>query len=179
MHAPRRAPQGPGAKDVNPLAAKLALTVQGRGTISAGEGLNLRIAMSILSKAVTLGFAAAAATAALSVASVASAKEGEGRASCFFTNSWRGWSSPSPDVLYLDVGHHRVYRVDVLGGGSRLKSPGSFLVSKVRGSNSICSHLDLDLAVSDTNGFHSPLIATKLTLLTPEQVAAIPRKDRP
>ncbi len=135
--------------------------------------------MSILSNIAKLGALAIATTAVMAAAPAASAKDASGRTSCFFSTEWRGWSSPSPNVIYLDVGRHRVYRVDVLGGGSRLKSGGNYLVSQLRGSNSICSHLDLDLAVADTNGFQMPLIAQKLTLLTPEEVAAIPRKDLP
>ena len=132
--------------------------------------------MSILSKVVKTGLAALAFA---SVATVAGAAEPRSGSSCFFTSAWRGWSSPSPDVIYIDAGSHRIYRVDLAGGSHYLKSPGTFLVNKVRGSTSICSALDLDLAVADTTGFYTPLIAQQLTLLTPEQVAAIPRKDLP
>jgi hypothetical protein len=59
-----------------------------------------------------------------------------------------------------------------------LQSPGVHLVFKGRGS-SICGPLDLDLAVSDGHGFNTPLIARSLTKLTPEEVAAIPRKYQP
>ena len=53
------------------------------------------------------------------------------------------------------------------------------LVSIVRGSNSICTANDLDLKISDDHGFTQPLIAKSITKLTPEQVAAIPKKYRP
>jgi hypothetical protein len=52
-------------------------------------------------------------------------------------------------------------------------------VSRIRGSNWICSPLDLDLTLSDHLGFREPLIARSLRKLTPEEVAAIPRKDLP
>jgi hypothetical protein len=137
--------------------------------------------MSILSNTVKAGLAAAAFAGAIAVSGAASAESpAPARASkCFFTTQWRGWSSPAPGVIYLDVGAHKVYRVDVAGGGSHLKRAGYFLVSNVRGSSSICSALDLDLAVADNHGYYLPLIPQKLTLLTPEEVAAIPRKDRP
>jgi len=134
--------------------------------------------MSILSKVVKTGLVALAFAGAASVASAAE-PGAVSRSPCFFTTQWRGWSSPSPNVIYLDVGGHKIYRVDVVGGSYRLKSAGNFLVSNVRGSSSICSALDLDLAVADNHGYYLPLIAQKLTLLTPEEVAAIPRKDRP
>lgn len=134
--------------------------------------------MSALSKVFV---AAAAALAFAGAASAASAADNSGAPtrSCFFTSQWRGWSAPAPGVIYLNVGPRKIYRVDVAGNARWLKSPGNFLVSELRGSTSVCSHLDLDLAVADQHGLYMPLIAQKLTLLTPEQVAAIPRKDLP
>jgi hypothetical protein len=98
---------------------------------------------------------------------------------CFYVTQWQGWKSPSPDVIYLGVNMHDVYRVDLSGGSSMLNWPDMHLVSIVRGSDSICTALDLDLKISDDHGFTEPLIAKSLTKLTPEQVAAIPKKFRP
>jgi hypothetical protein len=135
--------------------------------------------MSKLSKILTGGLAAGV-IAAGAFATTAQADTPRSRPSCFFTNSWRGWSSPSPDVLLLRVNNRDVYRVELSGGGSSsLNHAGYFLVNQVRGSNSICSALDLDLAVADHHGFYQPLIARNLTKLTPAEVAAIPKKHRP
>jgi len=126
-------------------------------------------------------FAVGAFTAALALASGAAAAPGAGQAadhSCFFVTQWRGWSAPSDDVLYLAV-NRDVYRVDLAGRAYGLHTPGRFLVSKVRGSSSICSAVDLDLAVADTTGYSTPLFARSLRRLTPDEVAAIPAKDRP
>jgi len=99
--------------------------------------------------------------------------------SCFFINEWRGWKAPSPDVLYLGVNMHDVYRVQLSSGSPELQWPDAHLVSKTRGSDSVCDALDLDLSVSDGHGFREPLIATSITRLTPDEVAAIPPKLRP
>jgi len=100
--------------------------------------------------------------------------------SCFFINDWQGWKSPSPNILYLKVNMHDVYRVDLSAGSSQLQWPDVHLVSIVRGGgNSVCDALDLDLSVSDGHGFREPLIAKSITKLTPEEVAAIPPKFRP
>ncbi len=56
---------------------------------------------------------------------------------------------------------------------------GRDLISQVQGSNSICTAIDPALAVVDTGGFRQGLIASKLTKLTPEEIAAIPKKYRP
>jgi len=121
------------------------------------------------------------ATAALATfASAAQAAEGAAR-NCFAVSSWRGWSSPSSDTLYLRINNRDVYRVDLVGSadGRSVKSPGSFLVSKVRGSNFVCSALDLDLSVADDHGFKRPLFPRALTKLTADEIAAIPAKYRP
>lgn len=98
---------------------------------------------------------------------------------CFFVTQWQGWKSPSPDVIYLGVNVHDVYRVDLSVGSPMLSAPNMHLVSIVRGSSSICSAIDLDLKLSDDHGFTEPLIAKALTKLTPDQIAAIPKKFRP
>jgi hypothetical protein len=99
---------------------------------------------------------------------------------CFLSRNWEGWSAPRGDnILYLRVRPDDIYRVE-LTAGTRIHRYGSeFLVNQVRGSSWICSALDLDLAISDYNGFTRPLIATDLRKLTPEEVAAIPHEDMP
>ncbi len=49
----------------------------------------------------------------------------------------------------------------------------------VRGSDRICTPIDLDLRVSDGFGMAMPIRAKTITKLTPEEIAAIPKKDRP
>ena len=122
---------------------------------------------------------AVALAAGCAVAGSASARAAAPNAPCFFVTQWQGWKAPSPDVIYLGVNMHDVYRVDLSAGASQLQWPDAHLVSIIRGGDSICSALDLDLKVADTNGFATPLIARSLTKLTPEEVAAIPKKYRP
>jgi hypothetical protein len=67
-----------------------------------------------------------------------------------------------------------------LNRGAHVRHYGDFvLINEVRGSPWICSHLDLDLTLADRAGYRQPLIARSLRKLTPEEVAAIPRKDLP
>jgi hypothetical protein len=99
--------------------------------------------------------------------------------SCFYLSDWDGWSAPDKNTLYMKVRNRDVYRVDLSYGTSQLTSPGVHLVSIVRGVDSVCAPLDLDLRVSDGFGFATPIRAKTITKLTPEQIAAIPKKDRP
>lgn len=101
---------------------------------------------------------------------------------CFLSNDWKSWSAPAAgkgDVLYLKVSLNDIYQVDLTPGSHAHKYPGAFLINQVRGSNWICSAIDLNLSLSDNQGFRQPLIAKSLHKLTPEEIAAIPRKDLP
>lgn len=82
-------------------------------------------------------------------------------------------------MLYLRFGLHDIYRVDLTPGSRVRKDPDTFLVNRLRGSNWICSPLDLDLTLSDRQGFRQPLIARSRRKLTPAEIAAIPRRDLP
>lgn len=99
--------------------------------------------------------------------------------SCFFITQWRGWKAPAPDVLYLGVNLHDVYKVQLSDGSPELQWPDVHLISRSRGSDTICDALDLDLSIADMNGFRAGLIAKSIVKLTPDEVAAIPPKFRP
>ncbi len=124
--------------------------------------------------------ASVAAVAALAApAQAATAPASKPVSNCFFYSDWQGWSAPNPNTVYLRVRMHDVYRVDLSSGSSQLTWPGVHLVSKVRGPNTVCSPLDLDLSVSDNNGFPTPLFVKAITKLSAEEAAAIPRKYQP
>ena len=123
----------------------------------------------------TIGAVAVAFTAA----SAAESPKDPGK-NCFLSYTWEGWTAPGDgDALYLRVGMHDIYRVDLTPGTHARKYGDRFLINRVRGSNWICSPLDLDLTLSDRQGFREPLIARSLRKLTPAEIAAIPRKDLP
>jgi hypothetical protein len=99
---------------------------------------------------------------------------------CFLSSTWQGWSAPrDADVLYLRVRGNNIFRVDLTPGSHVHRYGGDYLVNQIRGSSWICSALDLDLALTNYDGFPRPLVATNLHKLTPAEVAAIPREDMP
>jgi hypothetical protein len=119
----------------------------------------------------------AAALAATGASAAPDQKPGQ---ACFASNTWEGWTAPGDgDVLYLRTGLRDIYRVDLTPGSHVRKDPDRFLVNRLRGSDWICSALDLDLTLSDHHGFQQPLIARSLRKLTAAEIAAIPRKDLP
>ena len=123
----------------------------------------------------------AAAAATLLAAGAANANDRPSqRASCFLSNTWTGWSAtPDGDTLYLRISVRDVYRADLTPGSHVRKWGDEFLVSQVRGSNWICSPLDLDLTLADRHGIRQPLIVRSLRKLTPAEIAAIPAKEMP
>lgn len=98
---------------------------------------------------------------------------------CFSLSDWSGWSAPDKDTLLMRVRNREVYRVDLSHGTSQLTSPGVHIVSIVRGSDQVCRPIDLDLRVSDGMGFAMPIMAKSITRLSAEEVAALPKRDRP
>ncbi|MBV8593933.1 MAG: hypothetical protein JOZ27_06505 [Caulobacteraceae bacterium] len=125
--------------------------------------------------------ACGALASALAIAATTSAqsRSADPEGPCFFVTEWKGWSSPDPNTLYLRVNMHDIYKVSLSAGSPSLAWPDMHLVSVDRGGSSICTALDLDLKVADTHGFAEPLIARSLRKLTPEEVAAIPKKYLP
>ncbi len=99
---------------------------------------------------------------------------------CFLGRDWEAWTAPGDgDFLLIRVNLHDIYRVDLTPGSHVRKDGDRFLVNKERGSSWICGPLDLDLQLADHVGFRQPLIARSMRKLTPQEVAAIPKKDRP
>jgi Family of unknown function (DUF6491) len=127
----------------------------------------------LLLAAAALGLAGAA-----HAATPAAAAPAKPVSQCFFSRDWAGWRAPDDHTLYLRVNVRDIYQVDLVGGSSSLLWPDSHLISEVRGSDSICNPIDLDLKVANDHVVE-PLFVKSLTKLTPEQVAAIPKKFLP
>jgi hypothetical protein len=101
-------------------------------------------------------------------------------ANCFTVNDWHGWSSPSPDVLYLAVNFRDVYKVELAQPVPGLNQPDTVVISDETGLQSICDAVDLHLILTHRGvGGRRGLIVRSLTRLTPEEIAAIPKRDRP
>ena len=126
-----------------------------------------------------LAFAGGLAASAVQAQEAAPAAPAKPARSCFSLSDWNGWSAPDRDTLYLKVRARDVYRLDLARGTHQLQSPGSHLVTVVRGSDRICTPLDLDLRISDGFGIAIPIRARAITKMTPEEIAAIPKKFRP
>jgi hypothetical protein len=98
---------------------------------------------------------------------------------CFPLMQWRGWKAPNPEMIYIKVGNSKVYEIDLAEHNSFLRAPGMHLISHSRGSDWVCSPLDLDLQLSSFPGIPEHLFVKSLRKLNPEEIAAIAPDDRP
>jgi hypothetical protein len=121
---------------------------------------------------------AAVAAFGLAGAAHAEAPAAKPKTPCFFSRDWMGWRSPDKNTIYIRVRVNEIYKVDLSYGSTLLTWPDSHLINEIRGTDSICSPIDLDLRVSE-DGIAEPLFVKSITKLTPEEVAAIPKKFLP
>jgi hypothetical protein len=99
--------------------------------------------------------------------------------SCFFVNQWQGWKAANDHTVYLNVsGGHRIYRLDMSVSCPALLDPSAILITDNH-TNSICSALDWNLKVSEGHIVTGACIVSKMTQLTPDQAAALPKNLRP
>ncbi len=100
--------------------------------------------------------------------------------SCFYISQFENWKAPDSKTIYIRAGLTRYYRLDMSYQCGSLTWPGAFLITKFRGSNSVCTALDWDIEVVDgPHGIPVPCIVKTMTELTPAEAAAIPRKFKP
>jgi hypothetical protein len=100
---------------------------------------------------------------------------------CFRSTDVKNWAAPDPHTLYLRVLANRYYRVDLARDCNPLRWRTAFLQTNTMGGNAmICSPLDYSIRASDWPG--DPLqtcFVSKITPLTHEEAAALPRNAKP
>ena len=129
---------------------------------------------------VRLALAAALAAGAVGLGATPALADSANHSSCFLSANWSGWKSPDPSTIYLRIDVGNVYRLDLAQPADDLSDTDVHLTSVIRGSDWICSPLDLQLEVVDDHGaMREPLFVKSITRLTPDQVKAIPARYRP
>jgi len=122
------------------------------------------------------------ALAAGAIAAPALAQPKHPGESCFLSRDWSNWR-PGPDAktIYLRVGVSEVFRLDLESACPELKEPDARLITKIRGSDWICSPLDLDIRVASgpPPSIDAPCLVKGMSRLTPDEVAALPKGARP
>ncbi len=96
--------------------------------------------------------------------------------SCFYPNQWTSWKAPDEHTLFLKVGR-RVFRLDIAGSCPALLDTGATLITRTDATQ-LCSAIDWNLRVRGA-GVETGCIVSKMSQLTPDQIAALPPSARP
>ena len=124
----------------------------------------------------------AVASAAIVVAGAGSASAADARAGqCFRSSQFQGFRPAGDRAMIVRAGVSDYYRVEFAQACRQITYPGAVLVTRTRGSDMICSGLDWDLKVGDNAnpGFAVPCIVSGQRKLTREEVAALPKGQKP
>lgn len=123
---------------------------------------------------------AASLGAGASTAMAGPAEKSQPAPRCFRSSELQNWKAADAKTIYIRVGMHRYYRLDLTAPCPSIRSPGAFLVTKIHGTSTICSAIDLDLHVATSwRDIPQACIVKKITELTPAEAKALPKKVKP
>jgi len=143
--------------------------------------------LAIVALAASLGALSAAATAPPALAAKPPAlttpppPSGTGlpTGQCFRSSDIRNHTIADKNTLLIDVRGKETYRITMKGGclaGAISSDP--IITRQPPGSSIICKPIDMDVAISK-GGFPSQCIVDSIVKMSPEEVAALPRKMKP
>jgi hypothetical protein len=100
---------------------------------------------------------------------------------CFRSESYQDFRAVNDHAFNIRVNVNDYYRIELEGACPTLTDPDAVLITRVRGSDLICGPLDWDLRVRESGpgGIAVGCIVKSQRKLTPEEVAAIPPKEKP
>ena len=133
-----------------------------------------------------LAIAAASAVLAIGVAPIVSRADDKPDAkpahtdTCFWARNVTGFAAPDDHTVYVRVGLHDVYRLDLMISCPDVDWNQRVALQSSRGAGgSICNALDAEI-VSHAVGLGRQRCPVKaMHKLTPDEVAALPKKAKP
>jgi hypothetical protein len=124
-----------------------------------------------------LGAALAGAVSGLSLNAGAQPKKASAD-QCFLSRDVNGFSAPDNHSVYVRVGVSDIYRLSLMGDCGDLTFRQSIGLEGAPGGAWICSPLDATVIYRST-GIPERCPVSTIHKLTPEEIAALPKKDRP
>jgi hypothetical protein len=109
---------------------------------------------------------------ALSVAGAATADP------CFLQRNINGFSAPNDRTVYVRVGVKDIWRLETMNSCTGLTFRNAFSLQGSPTSGWICHPLDATIRFNST-GIRMICPVSAIHKLTPEEAAALPKKDRP
>jgi hypothetical protein len=95
--------------------------------------------------------------------------------SCFYLNQVQSTHLANPRTLYFRTSARAYYRMDFAADCNDMSTE-PLILHPFDNSGQICGAISLDVSVRET---HQRCMPTRLTRLTPEEVARVPPKDLP
>jgi hypothetical protein len=122
-----------------------------------------------------IGLGAAAATLGATLPTAEAQPAASHAQSCFRTNQIENTRMVDSRMLYIRTSAHTYFRMDFFGDCDS-ESNGPLIIHPVDNSDEVCGASGIDVHIRETGQECMP---SKLTKLTPAEVAAIPKKDLP
>jgi hypothetical protein len=123
-----------------------------------------------------------AAMAAVTLAGAAPAFAADpGASRCFRSSQFQGFKAAGDRAMIVRAGVSDYYRVEFAHACRQITYPGALLITHTRGSDMICDGIDWDLKVGENGnpGFSVGCIVSGQRKLTKEEVAALPKGQKP
>ncbi len=98
---------------------------------------------------------------------------------CFARSEVESFSAPDDHTVYLRVGVNQDYRLDLMTNCLDLTFREGIGLEDQPASAFICSPLEATVVYRAAGGIRQRCPVTAIHKLTPQEVAALPRKDRP
>jgi hypothetical protein len=97
---------------------------------------------------------------------------------CFVRRNINGFSAPNDRTVYIRVGVGDVWRLDLMTDCTGLSFRQSFGLADRPASAWICSPLDATVVFRET-GMNQRCPVSAMHKLTPDEITALPKRDRP
>ena len=97
---------------------------------------------------------------------------------CFLSRNVNNFTAPDDHTVYVRVGVNEIYRLDLMTDCIDIPFRQSLGLESMPGNPWICSPLDATIVTRDT-GIPQRCPVKAIQKLTPDQVTALPKRDRP
>lgn len=131
----------------------------------------IRLAARLVASATTL------AIVALSAAAV-NAQPPASHNQCFYVRNINGFNAPNDRTLYIRVGVNEVYRLDLMVDCTGMSFRQGLGIRSTPGDPWICSPIQAEIVYRE-HGIPSRCPVSAIHKLTPDELAALPKRDRP
>ena len=137
--------------------------------------------IALAAGATALSGAAFAAKAPLPMSPAPASGTGLPSGQCFRSSDIRSHKFADGKTLLVNVRNKDVYRITMRGACMNGAMDSDPLITRIPpGSNIICKPIDMDVSVAKGGfGFSTPCFVDSIVKVSPEELAALPRKLKP